>query len=139
MYEDGWRQFGSRYTLDYTPFLIVALALRNDPEDGGREKPWSTVAAVREGKKSLCDVKAAIPEVLCANGAQESMQVADFPGKLIKKQGSQDNSQTTVNGLQAILLQCFNLGILPYEHGDIPWARKSNTIDLRNYRHFPSR
>ena len=27
---DGWRQFGSRYTLDFTPFLIVALALRED-------------------------------------------------------------------------------------------------------------
>jgi len=27
---DGWRQFGSRYTLDFTPFMIVALALRND-------------------------------------------------------------------------------------------------------------
>jgi hypothetical protein len=31
---DGWRQFGSRYTLDFTPFLIVALALRNDPRPG---------------------------------------------------------------------------------------------------------
>lgn len=31
---DGWRQFGSRYTLDFTPFLIVALALRNDDRPG---------------------------------------------------------------------------------------------------------
>lgn len=31
---DGWRQFGSRYTLDFTPFLIVALALRNDERPG---------------------------------------------------------------------------------------------------------
>lgn len=31
---DGWRQFGSRYTLDFTPFLIVALALRNDLRPG---------------------------------------------------------------------------------------------------------
>ncbi len=27
---DGWRQFGSRYTLDFTPFMLVALALRED-------------------------------------------------------------------------------------------------------------
>jgi len=33
---DGWRQFGSRYTLDYTPFLIVALALKNDLPEGRR-------------------------------------------------------------------------------------------------------
>lgn len=33
---DGWRQFGCRYTLDFTPFLIVALALRNDDRPGLR-------------------------------------------------------------------------------------------------------
>ncbi|MFP6665292.1 MAG: hypothetical protein VCC00_13940 [Deltaproteobacteria bacterium] len=31
---DGWRQFGSRYTLDFSPFLMVALALKNDPRTG---------------------------------------------------------------------------------------------------------
>ncbi|MEW6268525.1 MAG: hypothetical protein AB1689_04415 [Thermodesulfobacteriota bacterium] len=36
---DGWRQFGSRYTLDFTPFLIVALALRNDARPGLRGWP----------------------------------------------------------------------------------------------------
>jgi len=37
---DGWRQFGSRYTLDYAPFLIVALALRNDPRPSARRWPF---------------------------------------------------------------------------------------------------
>ena len=37
---DGWRQFGSRYTLDFTPFLMVALALRNDPRPGIRTWIW---------------------------------------------------------------------------------------------------
>ena len=36
---DGWRQFGSRYTLDFTPFLIVALAVRNDERPGLRAWP----------------------------------------------------------------------------------------------------
>jgi hypothetical protein len=31
---DGWQQFGSRYTLDFTPFLMVAFALRNDSRPG---------------------------------------------------------------------------------------------------------
>jgi hypothetical protein len=31
---DGWQQFGSRYTLDFTPFLMVALALKNDSREG---------------------------------------------------------------------------------------------------------
>lgn len=35
---DGWQQFGSRYTLDFTPFLMVALALKND--DRPRHWRW---------------------------------------------------------------------------------------------------
>ncbi|MBU6281961.1 hypothetical protein KGQ64_06935 [bacterium] len=42
---DGWRQFGARYTLDFTPFLVVALALRNDDRDGLRA-PWIYPALV---------------------------------------------------------------------------------------------
>lgn len=41
---DGWRQFGCRYTLDLTPFLVVALALRNDDRHGRR--PWLLPAFV---------------------------------------------------------------------------------------------
>ena len=41
---DGWRQFGSRYTLDFTPFLMVALALRMDARKGAwRWLFWSLV------------------------------------------------------------------------------------------------
>lgn len=42
---DGWRQFGSRYTLDFTPFLMVALALRNDPRPDLRRWPWPALIA----------------------------------------------------------------------------------------------
>ena len=42
---DGWRQFGSRYTLDFTPFLMVALALRNDPRPHLRRWPWPALIA----------------------------------------------------------------------------------------------
>ena len=43
---DGWRQFGSRYTLDFTPFLIVALALRNDPRPGLWRWPLPTLVVL---------------------------------------------------------------------------------------------
>jgi len=110
-----------------------------NPDDGRKEKTWTTVAAVREGKESLCGILAAIPQMLCANGAQESMEVASFPEKMIGKQGSADNPVTVANGLQSVLLQCFNLGILPYEHSNISWAQESKVIDLRNYTHFPGK
>lgn len=43
---DGWQQFGSRYTLDFTPFLVVALALKNDPRDGLWRWPFPTLVAL---------------------------------------------------------------------------------------------
>jgi len=43
---DGWQQFGSRYTLDFTPFLVVALALKNDPRDGLRRWPFPSLVAL---------------------------------------------------------------------------------------------
>ena len=43
---DGWRQFGARYTLDFTPFLIVALALRNDDRPGLRRWPLPALVAL---------------------------------------------------------------------------------------------
>lgn len=109
-----------------------------DPDDGGREKCWSTVAAVRQGKQPLCDVRAAIPELLCVNGAQESAEIVTFPDSLIRKQGPDENPLTLVNGLQDILVQCFSQGILPYEHGGIAWSHESKAISLRNYTHFPT-
>lgn len=107
-----------------------------DPEDGGRAKCWMAIESARIGGRPLCDIKASIPQLLCTNGAQESMEVTNFPKNLIRKQG--DDPLTYVNGLQAILLQCFNLGILPYEHGGIKWAKESKKISLLNYSRFPS-
>ncbi len=106
--------------------------------DGGARKCWTTVAAVRAGEKSLCDVRAAIPETLCVNGAQESTEIVGFPDRMIGIQNLRRGPVTVVSGLQDILLQCFNLGILPHEHGGIPWAQESKVISLQDYTHFPS-
>lgn len=109
-----------------------------NPDDGGFAKCWKTVAAIREGNKPLCDVRAAIPQVLCTNGAQESMQVDNFPEAMVRKQGAKENPLTFVNGLQAVLLQCFNLGILPQEHGCVSWACESEKVCLKGYTNYPS-
>jgi len=106
--------------------------------DGGARKCWTTVDAVRAGGESLCGVRAAIPETLCVNGAQESTEIASFPDKMISIQNLRSGPVTVVNGLQDSLIQCFNLGILPHEHGGISWAQESKVISLRDYTHFPS-
>jgi hypothetical protein len=43
---DGWRQFGSRYALDFSPFLMVALALKNDPREGLWSWPFPLLIAL---------------------------------------------------------------------------------------------
>jgi len=110
-----------------------------NPEDGGREKFWSTIDAVRQGKRPLCGIHAAIPELLCVNGAQESSEVVTFPDSLVRRQGPDKDPLTVVNGLQAIMVQCFNQGVLPHEHGGVAWSHESEVVSLRDYTHFPSR
>jgi len=108
------------------------------PDDAGDRKCWTTVAAVREGSKSLCDVRAAIPQLLCVNGAQESTEIANFPDRMVSIQETRRGNVTVVNGLHDVFLQCFNLGILPNEYGIVPWAQESRVISLQDYTHFPS-
>ncbi|HOT90565.1 MAG TPA: Gfo/Idh/MocA family oxidoreductase [Anaerolineae bacterium] len=109
-------------------------------------KLWQAVDAVRTGEPLACSVEGAIPEVLCINGAQESMwEIAEFPKNLIRcrdHQGDGPGSDrpgdrlTWVEGLQEALELCFDRGLLPSEVG-FPWAKSGALIDLRDYREFP--
>jgi len=109
-----------------------------NPDGEIAHKIWRSVEAVRTGKPVLCAARAAMSQTLCINGAQDSMPgIVVFPGDLIEMQGEGDTAVTCVKGLQAALVQCFAQGILPSEHGGIPWASEGKIVDLREYRFFP--
>ncbi len=104
------------------------------------DKLWQAVDAVRTGAPAACSIEAAIPEVLCINGAQESMwEITEFPADLIRIREPADADRLLwVEGLQEALETCFERGLLPSEVGTFPWAKPGVLIDLRGYREFPA-
>lgn len=95
------------------------------------------VAGIRAGERPACGIAAATPHVLCVDAAQDSMPaITDFPAAMIRKTGDAD-AVTYADGLQASLIQCYALGILPSEHGGMAWARAGRVVPLRDYTFFP--
>ncbi len=109
-------------------------------------KLWQAVDAARSdatrtGAPPACSIEGAIPEVLCTNGAQESMwEIAEFPKELlhVRLDVERDDCLTWVEGLQETFEACYDQGVLPSELGTVPWARSGDLIDLRDYREFPA-
>lgn len=116
------------------------LKAYGNPEAGHWEKIWSCAESIRSGRPVLCDIEAAIPQVLTVNGAQESMPApAEFPDVRVK--GRRDDGQDSlvwVEGLQAAFVQCYDQSLLCSEHGGIEWSRRGKPVDLRNYASFPA-
>jgi predicted dehydrogenase len=110
-----------------------------NPEAEHWEKIWHCVRAVRSGEPVACNVTCSIPQVLCVNGAQDSMPVVTgFPENRVKKHAVKEGENLLwVEGLQAGLVQCYDQGFLPSEHGAIAWAKAGKVVDLMNYRSFP--
>ncbi len=108
------------------------------PEAQGDCKLTQVLESVRTGDAPSCDIETAIPQVLCVNAAQESMpRVRVFPSDMVNIEGHPPNELTWVKGLSQALIQCWGMGILPSEHGDMPWARPSRLVDVTQYTSFP--
>lgn len=109
-----------------------------NPNDTEGNKTWDCVDAVRTGAKVACDTLTATPQILCINGAQESMpEITPFPEDLITTTETGDDSLVYAAPLQSVFVQCYNEGILPSEYGSIPWAREGKVINISDYHHFP--
>lgn len=110
-----------------------------DPFAGQADKLWAAVDAVRTGASLPCGIETAIPQVVCINGAQESMgDVATFPADVVRYDGEGDGRLTWVDGLQETIEACFDANVLPSELGTVSWAQAGTVVDLREYREFPS-
>ena len=96
----------------------------------GMQKVWDCIEAVRGGSLPLSRVETAVPEVLCANGADLSHPVSTIPEKFVTRIGELGARMTHIEGLEDGLLHCFENGILPSEAG-IPWAVPGKTIEVQ--------
>ena len=110
-----------------------------DPFAGQVDKLWHAVDAVRTGAPLACGIEGATPQVLCIDGAQESMwEIAGFPASVVRYRDDGDNRLTWVEGLQEAFEACYERGVLPSELGSVPWAKAGQLVDLRDYQQFPS-
>jgi hypothetical protein len=109
------------------------------PDRSGAGKLWQAVEAVRSGARPACGIEAATPQVLCVNGAHDSTpEIGAFPKDLICVETDNEGDRLTwVAGLQAALVQAYDLWALPSELGDVGWARAGAVVDLDGYRTFP--
>ncbi len=114
-----------------------------NPYEDDAGKLWQAADTVRYGRETrppACGIEAAIPHVLCINGAQESMwDIATFPPDLLRQRQEVESGDllTWVDGLQAALEIGFDQGKLPSEIG-APWAKSGAVINLKDYTQFPN-
>ena len=120
------------------------------PDAEPMNKLWHSIAGAQGGgARPLCGLEAAASQTLCMNGIQDSMpDVRDFPAGLVRtveESGGRRLAIETpgaprlvVEGLDEALSGCYEAEKLPSEMG-LPWSAKGTTVDLREYRSFPSR
>jgi predicted dehydrogenase len=108
------------------------------PDAEPMKKLWDSLESVKSRKPPVCGPEAGQSQTLCLNGMQDSMpQIVNFPRDLITAEGEPGRRSIRVNGLGAVLEQCYEQNSLPSELG-IPWSSKGKIIDLTEYRKFPS-
>jgi predicted dehydrogenase len=109
-----------------------------NPFASGMDKLWQSVEAVHTGQPLACGIEAAIPQVLCINGAQESAPaIIQFPDSLVHTKPRDGDPLLYIEGLENLLDNCCRANVLPSESGQAGWAAAGRVIDLRNYDHFP--
>ena len=107
------------------------------PDTQPFKKLYDSVEAARGGRLVVCGAEAALPQTLCINGAQDSMDnIVEFPDLLVSTQSVSEGNVRCVEGLTEVLSACYEKALLPSELGT-SWAQKGNAIDLHNYHKYP--
>ncbi len=118
-------------------FLDGKVKEYGDPDAVYLQKLWDCMNAVHSGAEPPCGPDAAASQTLCVNGAQDSMpDIVGFPSLLVQTVGEEGSRLTYVQGLDRVMQNCYEKALLPSERC-IPWSKKGEEIDLRNYTHYP--
>lgn len=99
-----------------------------DPFAGEENKLWATITALKEGKAVPCGPEAALAQVICVNGIQETGEITPFPAELINyhTDGQGKKTGVYVKGLTQDLIGAYEEWKLPSEQG-AAWARPGKT------------
>jgi predicted dehydrogenase len=97
------------------------------------QKMWQSVEAARSGEPVACGPSASMAHVLCIAAAQASMpSIRAFPQSLITREQAGDSEMVCVTGLHDALVQCYDQGILPSEHGGLEWSNRAEVIQVND-------
>lgn len=99
------------------------------PDSDFSNKLWQSVEAVRSGQPVVCGIRAALPELICAEAAQQT-PIYGFPEQLVRIQDADGDPLTYVEGLYDSLLDCYQTSRLPSENPEASWAGNKSRIPL---------
>jgi predicted dehydrogenase len=99
------------------------------PDVSNANKLWQSVAAIQEGSPLVCGLQTALPELICAAGAQAAT-IHSFPATLIRSNETEFDQLTYVDGLAETLLDSYASGRLPHELPQATWSSPAELIDL---------
>ena len=136
VYYERYDHQGAQWIARFRDGTIKAYG---DPNDQG-PRLMRTIDSVRTGEPVLCGIEAANSHLICINAAQESTgEIHEPPENLVRIDGEGTAQQYSIIGIEDALVQCYNLGLLPSEHGDIAWAKAGTPLDVRDYSSYPSK
>ena len=91
-------------------------------------KLWTSIESFNANTPVVCGIEAATPQTLVVCAAHASMrEPVIFPPSLVHVSGDMGKRKTFVDGLGAVLTDCYDQWLLPSElRAD--WARRSSTV-----------
>jgi predicted dehydrogenase len=106
-------------------------------DNGPRRKLQDCFSALETGEPVACGIEAAMAHTVCINGVHDSApEPAPFPAATLRRRGRGADARTWVDGLDQVLMECCEAGVLPGEAG-VAWARPGRLVDLTDYSRFP--
>jgi predicted dehydrogenase len=99
------------------------------PDRSNGSKLWHCVAAIQEGSPIVCGLRTALPELMCAVGAQKA-PICAFPPELMRTEEMGFDQLTYIDGLAETLLEGYETSRLPHEIAHATWANPAAWIDL---------
>jgi len=101
-------------------------------DEPGCAKVLDTVAAIREGRESLCGPEAAAGHTVCMTAAQESgSPPVELPRQLVREVEDREQQWLEVEGLEELLLGAYRSARLP-DPGDAPWVKPARIVRPEN-------
>ena len=105
-----------------------------EPNTDRHSKMWQAMLATGKsaGVEPIpCGPRAAMAHVLCVAAAQASMpRIAQFPQSMLQRERLGESDMICVSGLHAALVQCYDQGILPSEHGGLGWSEPGQLVNV---------